>query len=141
MKGQRKREATRRAEPAAKNTGVNSPPVETIQRGTCQKTVELDKVEKTENVKGRETHISENDEVGRLERQLEEKNQALDTMKKRVEKFEESNRLAVGRYLHEDFCKVSYECTTSATITLLVPMIVIESLNVQLSLNKGRPSP
>ena len=135
LKGQRKREATWHAERAAKNAGVNSPPVETIQRGTCQKTVELDKVKKTDNVKGRETRISENDEVGQLERQLEEKNQALDTMKKRVEKLEESNRLAAGRYLHEDFCKVSYECTTWATITLLAPMIVIESLNGQLSLN------
>ena len=45
-------------------------------------TVELDKVEKTMNVQGRETQISENDEVGRLKRQLEEKNRALDTMKK-----------------------------------------------------------
>ena len=106
LKGQRQREATWRAERAAKYAGVNSPPVETIQRGKCQKTVELDKVEKTANIQGQEIQISENDEVGRLKRQLEEKNRALDTMKKRFEIFEESNRLAAGRHLHE----VSYKC-------------------------------
>ena len=121
LKGQRKREATWSAEHAAKKAKVNSSPVETLlQRGTSQKTVEFDKVEKTDNLQTRATQISENDEVGRLKRQLEEKNRALKTLAKRCEKLQESNRLAADRHLREDFCKASYECTTSATITLLV---------------------
>lgn len=82
LKGQRWREATWSAERAAKQAKVNSSPVETLQRGTSEKTVELDKVEKTENLQRPATQISENDEVGRLKRQLEEKNQALETGKK-----------------------------------------------------------
>ena len=50
LKGQRKREAAWSAERAAKKAKVNSSPVETLQRGTSEKTVELDKVEKTENL-------------------------------------------------------------------------------------------
>ena len=58
LKGQRQREATWRAERAAKYAGVNSPPVETIQRGKCQKTVELDKVKKTANEQPRHSRKS-----------------------------------------------------------------------------------
>ena len=107
LKGQRKREATWSAERAAKKAKVNSSPVETLQRGTSQKTVELDKVEKTDNLQRRATQISENDEVGRLKRQLEEKNRALETLAKRFEKLQKSNRLAADRHLREDFCKAS----------------------------------
>ena len=87
LKGQKKREATWSAERATKKEKVNSLPVETLQRGTSQKTVELDKVEKTENLQRRATQISKNDEVGRLKRQLEEKNQALKTLAKRFDKL------------------------------------------------------